>query len=167
MSEFDDILIAAVQTQTVSVIRLQTVDEWISAGQPTSGQSKPNIRACTTTPTAAPVPSHFFPSLTQTEGVVKSIISFSLTPPNVPVLIPKQFLIFEKIQKKSKKDPLYTKNPKNVILKPERVVKLNFSFSLTPQNMPVLIPKQFSDFEKTKTNPKKTPFTPKIQKTSF
>jgi len=78
------------------------------------------------------------------------------TPPtaNVPVLIPKQFMDFEK----SKKDPFYTqnwKNPKNVFLKAEGVVKLIFSFSLTPPNVPVLIPKQFSDLEKTKKNLKR------------
>ena len=44
--------------------------------------------------------------------------------------------------------------------KAERVVQSIFSFSLTPPNVPVLIPKQFSDFQKIQKNPKKTPYTP-------
>ena len=65
--------------------------------------------------------------------------------------------------KKSKNDQLTQnlKNPKNVLLKAEIVIKSIFSFYLTPQNVPVLIPKQFSDFEKIKKC-KKTPFIPKI-----
>ena len=88
-----------------------------------------------------------------------------LNPPNVPVLIPKQFSDFEKIKKIQERillhQKLEEKNPKNVFLKAERVVKSIFSFSLTPLNVAFLIPKQFSDFEKSK---KKTPFTPKIGK---
>jgi len=35
---------------------------------------------------------------------------------------------------------------------------------LTPPNVPVLIPKQVLEFEKSKKKSKKTPFTPKIGK---
>ena len=64
----------------------------------------------------------------------------------MPVLIPKQFSDFEKIKKNPRKNPFTPKigrkkNPKNVFLKAERVVKSIFSFSLTPLNMPFLIPK--------------------------
>ena len=48
--------------------------------------------------------------------------------------------------------------------KAERVAQSIFSFSLTPPNVPVLIPKQFLDFEKNPKKIKKTPFTPKIGK---
>ena len=87
------------------------------------------------------------------------------------VLILKQFLDFEKIQK-IQKDPFYTKNwknPKNIFLKAEGVVKSFFSFSLTPPDVPVMIPKQFLDFEKIQRNPKKplTPYIEKIHKTNF
>ena len=72
----------------------------------------------------------------------------------MPVLIPKQFSDFEKIKKIQERillhQKLEEKNPKNVFLKAERVVKSIFSFSLTPLNVAFLIPKQFSDFEKSK-----------------
>ena len=78
----------------------------------------------------------------------------------MPVLIPKQFSDFEKIKKIQERillhQKLEEKNPKNVFLKAERVVKSIFSFSLTPLNVAFLIPKQFSDFEKSKKNKKDT-----------
>ena len=96
------------------------------------------------------------------EGVVKLIFFLFFDPPKCARSDSKTVNIFWKNPKKSKKDPFYTqnwKNPKNVFLKAEGVVKLIFSFSLTPPNVPVLIPKQFSDLEK---KIKKTPFTPKM-----
>merc|ERR1712105_6884 len=72
--------------------------------------------------------------------------------PNVPVLIPKQFSDFDKILNKYKKTPFTPKieNPKKNIFKGRKSGKLIFSFFLNPPNVPLRIPKQFSDFEKIK-----------------
>ena len=51
--------------------------------------------------------------------------------------------------------------------KAERVVKLIFFFSLTPPNVPVLIPKQFSDFEKIQKRPLLHPKLEKSKKLLF
>ena len=96
------------------------------------------------------------------ERVVQSIFSFSLTPPNVPVLIPKQFLDFEKIQKNIQKRPLLhpkLEKSKKCLFKGRRSGEIDFFFFSDPPSVPVLIPKFL------KKNPKmskKTPFTPKM-----
>ena len=61
-------------------------------------------------------------------------LPFLLSPPNVPILILKQFLDFEKIQK-IEKDPFYTKNwkNKNDLFKARRKSgQINFSLFFDP-----------------------------------
>merc|ERR1712105_472397 len=86
---------------------------------------------------------------------------------DVPVLIPKQFLDFEKIQNKSKKAPFYTKQlekSKKRLYKSRKCGLIYFFLFFDPPNVPVLIPKQFSDFDEILNKYKKTPATPKIGK---
>ena len=93
------------------------------------------------------------------EGVVKLIFSFSLTPPNVPVLIPKQFSDFEKNQKKSKKDPLYTKNKKRCHFKGRKSGQIDLFLFFDPPKCACSDSKTVFESKKC---PKKTPFTPKM-----
>merc|ERR1712105_198562 len=82
-------------------------------------------------------------------------------PPNVPVLIPKQFSDFDKILNKYKKTPFTIKmrKSKKCIFKGRKSGKLIFFLFLNLPNVPVLIPKQFSDFEKIKKSKKESFYT--------
>ena len=60
----------------------------------------------------------------------------------MPIVIPKQFLNFEKVQSKSKKEPLFHQKFEKLkkILKPQGVGEFIISLSLTPPNIPIVNP---------------------------
>ena len=102
----------------------------------------------------------------EAERVVQSIFFLFLDPPKC-AWFQNSFWIMKENQKKSK-DPFYTqnwKNPKNVFLKAEGVVKSIFSFSLIPQMCLFWFVKSFR-FLKILKDPFYTKIG-KIQKMSF
>ena len=71
---------------------------------------------------------------------------------------PKQFSVFEKIQKRPLLHPKLEKS-KKYLFKGRRSGQIDFFLFFDPPNVPVLIPKQFSNFEKKSKMSKKTPLT--------